>query len=389
MPNRRLPRPTAVALLLACLLAAAPSARAAGGWDPARATAPDTLEELKALQATVKKVVDKVTPATVAILLPNGGGSYSVGSGVIVSPDGLVMTAAHVIEDPAPRFNRARTVMLILSDGTRAEGVPLGRNPANDSGLVRITTGPPKGGAWPYAEVGDSAAMKPGQWVVLMGHPGGPRMDESGPGSKLVRKPPVRVGQVLGTHRDEDDPPPLRSSVRGKKETPGGPGVSFLVSDCTIVGGDSGGPLFDLSGKVVGINSQIRKSLTKNLHVPAKAFKDEWSRLVRGDVVGEESPAVLGVQLNRAGKGEPKLLKVQDGQPADDAGLKAGDLILKFNGEAVGTSDEVDQIMSGCRPGQTVTLEVQRGDEVIEVKVKLGRRDRRAERENRDAGKDK
>ena len=92
----------------------------------------------------------------------------------------------------------------------------------------------------------------------------------------------------------------------------------------------------------------------------------------------------MGVVLNWAGDHEPKIASVREGGPADKAGLKAGDLILQVNGERVHQSDDVNQILSGYTPGQTVTLEVQRGDEILEVKVKLVRRSELPEPKNAD-----
>src|SRR4051794_39957526 len=92
-------------------------------WEPARATPPEDVKELRALQDTVKKVVDKTTPATVGVLLGMGAGS-----GVIVSPDGLVLTAAHVIEPGGANGS----VVLYLSNGKRVRGKVLGRNPKTD-----------------------------------------------------------------------------------------------------------------------------------------------------------------------------------------------------------------------------------------------------------------
>src|SRR5205807_1727365 len=96
-----------------------------------------------------------------------------------------------------------------------------------------------------------SADLKKGQWVITVGHPGGFRPD---------RSPPVRLGRVIESTK------------------------SLVRTDCTIVGGDSGGPLFDMTGKVVGIHSRIGAPLSANIHVPVDTYRDTWDRLVKGEV---------------------------------------------------------------------------------------------------------
>ena len=341
-------------------------------WNPTRTTAPETVAELKSLQDTVKGLVAKVTPATVAVLLgefdPEKSGPQSVGagSGVIVSEDGLVLTAAHVIEPPSFGFGglsprrggEITTVRLLLPGDIEVKGKILGRNPGEsfDSGMVRITDPVPKNaswpgakeGKWPFVPIGDSTKLAKGQWVVALGHPGGPKPE---------RRAPVRLGQMLGYD----------------KRLP-----SLMVTDCTLVGGDSGGPLFDLTGKLVGIHSRIGDTIDDNIHTPTKLFQDEWKRLVRGDVIGRGEPrAILGVTLNREGKMEPVVEQLSENSPSGKAGIKVGDRLLKLNGNAIETTSDVDEIMSQVRPGDIATVEFRRGEEILEAKVTLGRRSNR------------
>ncbi|QEL20059.1 S1C family serine protease [Limnoglobus roseus] len=340
-------------------------------WDPTRTTAPDTVEEVKALQDTVKDLVEKVTPATVALILgevdPSKPGPQSVGagSGVIVSADGLVLTAAHVVEPPVfgfgvPGQRRERdrkppVLRLRLPGNIEVKGKILGTNARLDSGMVKIDEPVPEGatwpgakeGKWPFVEIGDSTKVHKGQWVVSLGHPGGPKPD---------RRAPVRLGQIVEA----------------------GDGAKILRSDCTLVGGDSGGPLFDLTGKLVGIHSRIGEKLDDNIHVAAKAYQDEWKRLVRGDVIGRDATAVMGVILSREKSKQPRIDDFPPDSPAEKAGLKKGDLIVKLNGQAVPTSEDFDDMMAQLRPNDVATVEVQRGDETLEAKVTLARVRRRA-----------
>lgn len=350
-------RPLAVATLL--LAGLAPTLRAEPTkptWDAARTTSPETVEELRALQERVKKVVDRVTPSTVGLLVGMGAGS-----GVIVSEDGLVLTAAHVIGSKP-----GTDVRVVLSDGTLVKGKTLGVHPKIDSGMVRITDKPPKSatwpgasdGKWPAAEIGTLPRFEPdpndkdktrlanaGQWVVALGHPGGPKRE---------RRPPVRVGRFTQYNKPD----------------------STLRTDCTLVGGDSGGPLFDLTGKVVGIHSRIGIFLEYNMHVPTEAYREEWDKLAGGKVIGKPTTVELGLTLDD--EAETATVKtVKEEGPAAAAGVMPGDVITKFHGERVHTADDLMQMLPGFAPGDAVGLEVQRGDEVVTLKITLARRAKR------------
>ena len=338
MPTRRLSA-TVLALLLPL------SARATeASWNPTRATSPASVAELKALQDRVTDVVAKVTPATVGLLTPGGRGMLGAGSGVIVSEGGLILTAAHVIGDPG------KSVTVVLANGKQVIGKTLGVNPLVDSGMVQITDKPPADadwpgaadGKWPFVEVGVSKAVKPGQWLIALGHPGGPKRD---------RKPAVRVGRMIDYFQKE-------SAVR---------------TDCPLVGGDSGGPLFDLSGKVVGIHSRIGSLLDHNMHVATEFYKEEWDELARGLVTGLVGQAELGLTLaNNAD--EPTVRAVTPGGPAAAAGLKAGDIVLSFDGEQVHSKDDLIHLLNKSLPTTDVEVEVRRGTGLRTLTVTLARK---------------
>lgn len=317
------------------------AAEKAGPWDPARTTSPDSVAELKALESRVKKIEQQVEPTVVGILVGSGAGS-----GVIVSDDGIVLTAAHVIGKPD------RKVTIVLADGSLVEGKSLGVNADADSGMLRITGKPPasatwpgaKQGKWPYAQIGPSEALKKGQWLIALGHPGGPKRD---------RPPPLRLGRFEQYNKSDN----------------------ALRTDCTLVGGDSGGPLFDLNGKVVGIHSRIGLFLEYNIHVPTEIFKAEWDQLLAGTVIGKkEEKAELGITLDE--EAESAIIKeVAKSSPAADAGLKPGDVIVKFKGEIVHTADDLIELVSACKPRDRVTVEVQRGDTLLKIRVTLRKRE--------------
>jgi S1-C subfamily serine protease len=200
--------------------------------------APESLDDLRAIESHVQKVLDKVMPAVVGLRM-----GPASGSGVIINADGTVLTAGHVSGKPS------QNAIIILPDGKQYKGKALGQNKGIDSGMVKITDE----GKFPFLEMGDSATLKRGQWVVAIGHPGGFRAN---------RTPVVRVGRIL--------------NVNG-----------FVIqSDCVLVGGDSGGPLFDMHGRVIGIHSRINGPIDNNFHVPVNTFRQTYDRLAKGESWG-------------------------------------------------------------------------------------------------------
>ena len=293
--------------------------------------APENIADLKAIQKQVNKVLEKVVPCTVGVQV--GGSS---GSGVIVSADGYVLTAGHVSGTPG------KECTLIFADGKKVKGKTLGQNKGIDSGMIKID-GDTK---WPFVEMGDSADLKKGQWVIATGHPGG---------YKPGRSPVVRLGRILDATS------------------------SLIRTDCTLVGGDSGGPLFDMTGKVVGIHSRIGGTLQQNIHVPVDTYRETWDRLAKSESWGglfsaSGNEPYLGLRLDVEEKKACKILDVNDNSPASKAGLKAGDIILKFDGRPVGDSDDLGIVLKNKTPGQEVKLEVKRGDETMTLKLTLGKK---------------
>jgi serine protease Do len=343
-------------LLFGTLAAAAPAADPVPKWDPARTTAPEDLNELKSLQNAVKNVVDKATPATVAILYPPPPTSKgSAGSGVIVSEDGLVLTAAHVIRDyDEPKggalegkvlpFTSGKAVKIQLPDGTKVDGKTLGINAGEDTGMVQITTKGPNNGKWPFVPVAKSAEVQKGQWVVSLGHPSGP---------KEGRSPVARLGRVLGSDKH------------------------ILRTDCTLVGGDSGGPLFDLNGRLIGIHSRISFGLTQNFHVQTDQYKNDWDKLVSGEWIDKpatKSSAYIGVVFPDDEEDDAWLKDVVEGDPGDKAGLKAGDTITRFNDSVVKSVKQFRKLMETAKPGDKVKLGVRRGVTVLTLTATLGKK---------------
>jgi serine protease Do len=294
--------------------------------------APETVDDLKAIQEHVAKLVVKVSPAIVSVRV-----GASSGSGVIVSKDGYILTAGHVSGAPN------RDVTIYFHGGKTAKGKTLGGNHGIDSGLIKITTA----GEWPCLDVGDSAAVKKGDWCMVVAHPGGFKAD---------RTPPLRLGRVLNTS------------------------ATTLTTDCVLVGGDSGGPLFDMHGRVIGINSRIGNSLAANMHVPVNPFRDSWEDIATGKTWGKlGGPAVtkggpfLGVQTELKGK-DLVVKAVTPGSPADKAGLKADDVIVKFDGKEITAPLILTKLVQAKKAGDKVDIEVRRGAETLNLKVEIGKR---------------
>jgi serine protease Do len=288
---------------------------------------PENIRDLRAIQERVKKVVAKVTPATVGIRIGS-----AAGSGVIVSKDGYVLTAGHISGKPD------RDAIVILPNGRQLKGKTLGSNERLDSGMIRITDK----GDWPFAEMGDASKLKEGAWCLALGHP---------EGFKPGRSPVLRLGRVL----ERTD--------------------RVLRTDCALVGGDSGGPLFDLDGKVIGIHSRIGDHLTINLHVPVDTYRLTWDRLAKGEVWGGRgrNRVYLGVRLNEDDS-DCRIVEVDKDSPAEKAGLCPDDVVIRFGKDKVEDLEDLLDLLSKHKPGDEVPIRVRRGRETLTLKVVVGRR---------------
>jgi S1-C subfamily serine protease len=209
------------------------------GAVPRRSTAQVAPSGLRELEAKIRKAAAEAVACTVAIQI-----GTTRGSGVIASPEGYILTAAHVCPGAKTKAN------IQMQDGRTATGTCRGADRAADAGLIQLDgTGP-----WPHADTSRWPLAKRGQWCLATGYPHGRRSGHP---------PVVRLGRVLDR------------------------GVDAIMTDCTLTQGDSGGPLFDLDGHLLGIHSRIGRHLAKNVHVPADRFRTDWLRLNRGDVWGE------------------------------------------------------------------------------------------------------
>jgi serine protease Do len=324
-------------ILTACLTLAWIGTTIAGDTNPPAKTSlpsvfdketPETIQDLRAIQSHVRELCKKIIPCTVGIRI-----GPSQGSGVIIDKEGHVLTAGHVSGAPG------QIVVLILHDGREVKGKTLGANKDIDSGMIQITDK----GPFPFVDMGNSGGVKKGQWCIVLGHPAG---------YKTGRPPVVRLGRILDH------------------------GNRLIRTDCTLLGGDSGGPLFDMEGKVIGINSRINNPLTVNIHVPVDTYRETWDRLAKGEVWGGKKIAgyaYLGVELDPEAK-DCRIRVVAPGSPADKAGLRADDIVLMCDGKKINNTQELAALIGLKSPGNTVAVQVRRGSETVTRNVVLGKR---------------
>lgn len=296
-----------------------------------------SLDDLKQLSTKVIAMTDRCVAATVCLMSPNGQGA---GSGVIINADGLILTAAHV------RAAIGEEVVVIFNDGTRKPAKCLGADNDRDAALVQLS----EKGPYPYAKMGSSDNLLRNQWCVAIGHPGG---------FDPTRPAPLRLGRVLQNTR-------------------------FITTDSAIVGGDSGGPLFDTDGNVIGIHSNIGASLSENRHVPIKAFSDYWDAMKKGESRGtrfagnegsvDPNRTILGTDLEPTTEaGGVPVGAVLPNSPAEKAGIKTGDIITGLDMKPVETREKLIASIGQKKPGDKVTISLTRGEEKKDIEVTLGR----------------
>ena len=248
------------------------------------------LKGIQDLSETLFEVVPNAKLATVCIELDDG----SSGSGVIVSPDGLILSAAHVTQAVGKDFE------VVFEDGTRYPAVGLGLNTTSDASMAKITL-PDEETEFPYVPI--STHISPRQYVFSLGHSGGFDADRG-----LV----LRLGRIIEISDNS------------------------MTTDCTLIGGDSGGPLFDLKGRLIGIHSRVGQITSSNTHIPMDDFKKHWNDLEAGKLWGDGTFADAGLlfQGMRLLQNEEQLtvVEIKSGSNAEKAGILTSDILLSVNG---------------------------------------------------------
>ncbi len=288
------------------------------------------------LQDTVQGWVPKVRPSVVAILTGDG-----TASGVIISEEGLILTAAHVAETPG------REMQVVLDDGSQVIATTLGLDKTTDAALMQMKDRQKK---WPTVKVSRRVIeAQPGEWCFALGHPGG--FDKR-------RGVVLRVGRIV-------------------KQT-----ANSLQTDCVLMGGDSGGPLFNLAGEVIGIHSLIYEQRDENMHVSMAPFLRSWEDMKSNHVIhtwGTGSGGYLGVATAANAGGALEVLEVLADSPSAKAGLITGDVILSLNGELMTDQPQFSTAVRLHAPGDQILLRVRNHEVEREVKVTLGRQPKEQE----------
>lgn len=277
---------------------------------------------------------------------PNGPREFqthSLGSGFIISSDGYILTNAHVVDN-------ADEVVVKLTDKRQFKAKVIGKDGRTDVALVKIDAK-----NLPTVALGDATRLKVGEWVVAIGSPYG--FDNS-----------VTAGIV---------------SAKGRS-LPGDGYVPFIQTDVAVNPGNSGGPLFNLRGEVVGINSQIYSRtggyMGLSFAIPIDVAMDVVNQL-KG--TGKVSHGKLGVVIQEVtpdlaasfGLKEPRgalVSQVEPGGGADKAGIQPGDVILRFDGKDVSDSNALPRMVGSVKPGSKVKVEIWRNRSTKELNIILG-----------------
>ncbi len=317
-------------------------------------------------EESIATVAKSVSPSVVSILSTSQQSSrfnqqyqqQSAGTGMIVSSNGYIMTNKHVVDG-------ASKVTVVLTDGKTYENVDvLGSDPLNDVAFLKIknVTG------LPAITFGDSKTVRIGQTVIAIGNALGQYQNS------------VTSGIISGTGR------PVLASSDGTSDGNTESLTDLIQTDAAINSGNSGGPLLNLKGQVIGINTAIAEDAQSiGFSIPISATKGLLNHLVK---TGKVARAYLGVQyvsIDAQVKKQYDLSvdkgdyvtadrgnSVQANGPADKAGIKDGDVIIKVNGAKVGEVASVSSLVSEYEPGEKVDVTVVRDGKELTVSVTLG-----------------
>jgi len=265
-----------------------------------------------------------------------------VGSGFFISKDGYIITNNHVVKG-------AIKVTIITGDEKKYIAKIIGTDPKTDLALLKI-----KGKNHPYIELGDSDAIEIGEWVLAIGNPFNQDLTVT---SGIISGKDRRIGAT-----DYED---------------------YLQTDAAINRGNSGGPLINMDGKVVGINSIIIAPSGGSVGI-GFAISSSMAKKVIGDLrsKGRVIRGWLGVSIRQLDKDEAKqfdypmegllISQVESDSPAQKAGLKRNDFIIKLNGSQMKKGADLRLKIANANPGDTIKLTIYRGEKLLDINVKIG-----------------
>ena len=299
------------------------------------ASTPTSGSAASVYQSAFRGVVE-ITVSTTSS--PLGGQGQAQGSGFVYDGAGHVATNEHVVEG-------ANQISVRFWNGATYRATVVGTDPSTDVAVLKVDA--PTSMLHPIS-VGDSSAVQVGQTVVAIGSPYG--LEET-----------VTEGIVSALHREMTAPNNFTIS-------------DSIQTDAAINHGNSGGPLLNLSGQVIGINSQIKSDTGENtgigFAVPSNTVKSIVSQLLTS---GNVQHAYLGVGISSS-SGGVQITQVRSGTPASKAGLHAGDVIVRLDGRKVTNAAELSQAIDAKRPGDTVSVTYTRSGSTHTVKVTLAER---------------
>lgn len=299
--------------------------------------------------ASVPDVVAKVGPAVVTVINSNRRGQVGSGSGAIISPDGYIITNNHVVDGAA-------SLDVIFSDGTQRAAKLIGADSLMDLALLKVDGSVPT-----FIPIGDSDALRQGETVIAIGSPLG------------EYKNSVTVGVVSALNRNLS----------------GGMPEGLIQTDAAINNGNSGGPLINMNGEIIGINTMVVRQSGNSTVVEGLGFAipSNVMRRVSEQLIakGEVRYPFLGItyvmitadiaeQYNLLAKQGAYVTSVIDGGPVASVGLKAGDVITAFDGSRLGEQSSLPAVLLQHKPGDQVTLTVLRDGKESEYTVTLGER---------------
>jgi serine protease Do len=268
----------------------------------------------------------------------------ALGSGFMISSDGYIVTNNHVVEN-------ASEIQVLFRDKANVPAKLVGRDPATDIAVLKIDPRP----NMTTASWGDSDAVEPGAWTIAIGSP-------FGLGGT------VTIGVLSARSRDIE----------------AGPYDDFLQTDASINQGNSGGPLFNARGEVIGVNTAIFSPSGGNIGigfaVPSKSAQAVTDQLIRS---GKVERGYLGVRLQDLTQSIARALGLRDsngalvtvavpGGPADKAGIKAGDVVTRFNNEPVASARDLSVAVAGQKPGTEAAIVVYRDGRSHNLKGSIG-----------------